>query len=83
VIYGSLIAKVDRISPDTIKDERGEPFYQVIVRTDRNYLGKPEQKLPVIPGLQATVDIQTGTHTVLTYLLKPVLRARQEALRER
>jgi membrane fusion protein, adhesin transport system len=83
VIYGSLKGKVDRISPDTSKDERGEPFYLVIVRTEKNHLGTSDRKLPILPGLIATVDIQTGTRTVMNYLLKPVLRARHEAMRER
>jgi membrane fusion protein, adhesin transport system len=83
VIYGALQGQVDRISPDTIKDERGEPYYQVIVRTDRTHLGTAENKLQIIPGLQVTVDIQTGARTVMNYLLKPVLRAQKEAMRER
>jgi membrane fusion protein, adhesin transport system len=83
VIYGSLKGTVDRVSPDTIKDEKGEPFYLVIVKTDRNYLGTEDRRFPVLPGLLATVDIQTGSRTVMNYILKPVLRARQEAMRER
>jgi membrane fusion protein, adhesin transport system len=83
VIYGALKGHVDRISPDTIKDERGEPYYQVIVRTDSTHLGTADKKLQIIPGLQVSVDIQTGARTVMNYLLKPVLRAQKEAMRER
>ena len=53
------------------------------MRTDRNYLGTDEKPLRIIPGMQASVDILTGKKTVLEYLLKPVLRAREFALRER
>ena len=83
LIYGSLAGKVDRIGADTIADEKGETFYQVMVRTERNTLPNKDRDLPIIPGMVARVDIQTGQKTVLDYLLKPLLRARHEALRER
>lgn len=83
LVYGALDGKVERVSPDTIKDEKGEPFYQVMVRTSRTHLGSDAKPLPVIPGLLATVDIQTGSRTVLNYISKPILRARYEAFRER
>jgi adhesin transport system membrane fusion protein len=87
-VYGSLKAKVERISADTIdeKDERSgkrETFYRVIVRTDKNYLGSQERPLPIIPGMVATVEVLTGRKTVLDYLMKPARLLRDEALRER
>ena len=83
-IYGGLKAKLEQISADTITDDEGESFYQIRVRTNRNFLlAKDGATLPIIPGMVAEVDILTGKKSVLTYLLKPVLRARQKALRER
>jgi adhesin transport system membrane fusion protein len=88
-VYGSLHGKVERISADTIvdekgdKSERGETFYRVMVRTDKNYLGTSEHRLPVIPGMVATVEILTGAKSVLDYLIKPARLLRDEALRER
>ena len=88
-IYGSLKGKVERISADTIiddkgdKNDRGETYYRVIVRTEKNYLGSEEKPLPVIPGMVTTVEVLTGKKTVLEYLLKPARTLRDEALRER
>jgi len=82
-IYGGLDGKVEHISADTIVDEEGESFYLVKVRTDQNYLGSESDPLPIIPGMTAGVDVLTGKKSVLTYLLKPVLRAKQRALTER
>jgi adhesin transport system membrane fusion protein len=82
-IYGGLDAKLEHISADTITDEDGESYYLIRVRTERSYLGSEESPLEIIPGMTATVDILTGEKTVLDYLLKPVLRARERALRER
>lgn len=82
-IYGALEGIVERISADTITDERSETFYRVIVRTKESSLIKGSLKLPIIPGMVATVDILTGKKTVLDYLLKPVKRIRDEAFRER
>ena len=86
-IYGGLPAKVEEISADTIEDQtgekKGESFYRVRMRTKQNSLGTPEKPLPIIPGMTATVDIRTGEKTVFQYLMKPILKARQSALRER
>ena len=68
---------------DTITDEEGNSFYLIQVRTDKNHLGSDAHPLLIIPGMIATVDIITGEKSVLDYLLKPVLKARSEALRER
>ena len=86
-IYGGLEGTVEHISADAIVDERPgarpESYYLVRVRTSRGGRGAGDRQLRIIPGMQATVDIRTGHKTVLQYLLKPVLRARQTALRER
>ncbi len=82
-IYGGLSAKLVRISADTIVDERGDSYYQIIVRTDKSELVHRGKVLPIIPGMVASVDILTGRKTVLDYILKPVLKARDRALSER
>jgi adhesin transport system membrane fusion protein len=82
-IYGGLKANLELISADTITDEEGNSFYLIQVRTDKSHLGSPEHPLLIIPGMVATVDIITGEKSVLDYLLKPVLKARSEAMRER
>jgi adhesin transport system membrane fusion protein len=88
-VYGSLHGKVERISADTItddkgdKNERGETFYRVIVRTEKNHLGTEQNPLPILPGMVATVEIMTGKKTVLDYIMKPARMLREEALRER
>ncbi|WP_428423954.1 HlyD family type I secretion periplasmic adaptor subunit [Methylibium sp.] len=79
-IYGGLDAKVENISPDTVVDEKGNAFFVVRVRTLQSQLG---DKLPIIPGMTAEVDILTGKKTVMSYLLKPVLRGKAYALSER
>lgn len=83
-IYGGLDAVVEQISADAIEDkEKGESFFRIYLRTDKNYLGTAEDPLPIIPGMTASVDVLTGEKTVLEYLMKPILRARDNALRER
>ncbi len=82
-VYGGLKAKVERISADTIEDEQGENFYRVYLRTEQNTLVHQGNELPIIPGMTATVEILTGKKTVLDYILKPILKARDRALRER
>ena len=78
--YGGLEAKLENIGADSITDERGNTFFLVQVRTIKSSLGA---NLPIIPGMVAEVDIITGQKSILAYLLKPVLRAKQAALTER
>jgi adhesin transport system membrane fusion protein len=82
-VYGGLNAELEQISADTIQDERGERWFRVRLRTGKAYLGPDDRPLPIIPGMTATVEILTGRKTVLDYLMRPILRARDRALRER
>ncbi|PMR67543.1 hemolysin D [Halomonas heilongjiangensis] len=78
-IYGDLEGQVEQISEDTIEEEtpRGkEAFYEVLIRTERAYLERNGEMLPIRPGMVAQVDIQTGKRTLLSYLLKPIIKAR-------
>jgi len=79
-IYGGLQADVVHIGADTVIDEQGNAFFVVRLRTRQATLG---EGLPIIPGMVAQVDILTGKRTILSYLLKPVLRAKENALSER
>ena len=87
-IYGSLIGKVDYISADTLQsNENGheKSYYRVTVTTNKNYLidkRNQNKKLPIYPGMQATVTIATDKITVLQYLIGPVYKTSNEALRE-
>jgi adhesin transport system membrane fusion protein len=80
VIYGGLEGTVESIGADTVVDEKGNAFYTVKVKTNKSSLGK---NMPIMPGMVAEVDILTGEKSVLSYLLKPVLRAKSRALSER
>ena len=83
-IYGGLKAKLEQIGADTITDEDKKTTYYIIkLRTERSHLGTDEKPLLIIPGMVASVDIITGKKTVLSYLLKPIIKARSEALHER
>ncbi|MGJ0486682.1 MAG: HlyD family type I secretion periplasmic adaptor subunit [Methylomicrobium sp.] len=83
-IYGGLKAKLEHISADTIINEEDKKLYYLIrLRTDKNYLEKNGETLNIITGMNADVDILTGKKTVLDYLMKPILKAKQHAMRER
>jgi membrane fusion protein, adhesin transport system len=79
-IYGTLDAVVEDISPNSTVDDKGNAFYIVRVRTLKNSIGENQ---PIIAGMQAQVDILTGKKTILSYLLKPVLKAKSYAFSER
>jgi adhesin transport system membrane fusion protein len=79
-IYGALDGVVDEIAANSTVDDKGNAYYIVRVRTLQTSLGK---NLPIIPGMVAQVDILTGKKTILSYLLKPVLKAKSYAFTER
>ena len=74
---------MEQISADTIEDRKGEFYYLVKLRTNKGHILYKGEMLPIMPGMTSTVDVLTGKKTVLDYLLKPILKARQNALRER
>jgi membrane fusion protein, adhesin transport system len=84
-IYGGLEATVEQISADTIRDDKkpDESYYRIQLRSRQSTLKGRDGPLPIIPGMTASVEILTGQKTVLDYLLKPLLKARDTALRER
>ncbi|MDD3325118.1 MAG: HlyD family type I secretion periplasmic adaptor subunit [Sulfurospirillaceae bacterium] len=82
-IHGGLKGILTLISADTLTNDKGESYYLVHIKTDKNYLGTPEKPLNIMVGMTVSVDILTGKKTVLDYLLKPILKAKQNALRER
>lgn len=82
-VHGGLPAQVIQISPDTLTDEEGVSYYEIRLKTDSSDLGFGDQSLPIIPGMTVEVDILTGKKTILDYILKPILKTRQLAFRER
>ncbi len=80
--FGTLQGKVERISAATFSDRDGHQFYKIRVLLDRDYLGLDPKANRIMPGMDAEVDVKTGARTVLNYLLKPVARTWETALRE-
>lgn len=81
--YGGLDGVVTLVAPDTSTDEDGNPYFRVLVEPDKPYLGQHEGDLAILPGMEATVDIYTGSRTVASFIIQPVLKLRHEAFRER
>lgn len=85
-IYGALEGKIVEISADSIKDQEskeGKSYYKVVVKTTKNYLERNGERLPIIPGMVANIDIVTGKKTIMDFILKPILKTKQGALHER
>ncbi len=81
--YGSLDGKLTRLGANSVTDSKGNIFFEIEVRTDKNHLGTEEKPLPITPGMVAQVEIITGKRSILEYLMKPVLRTKDRALTER
>ncbi|RUX96277.1 MULTISPECIES: HlyD family type I secretion periplasmic adaptor subunit [unclassified Mesorhizobium] len=83
-IFGGIEGKVSNITADSLVDQKtGEPYYQVRVSTDKSTLERDGKAYSIIPGMICSVDIKTGRKTILHYLLKPINKAREEAMSER
>ncbi|MHA1597543.1 MAG: HlyD family type I secretion periplasmic adaptor subunit [Alphaproteobacteria bacterium] len=81
--YGGLDGTVIMVAPDSTMDEKGEPYFRVLVKTGKTYLGDDPELYRISPGMQATIDIHTGEKTVMEFLIRPVLKLKSEAFRER
>ncbi len=81
--YGGLDGEVIHIAADANTDPGGNPYFRLFVKTKKSYLGETAGDLPITPGMQAVVDIHTGSRSVMEYLLRPVLKLKHEAFRER
>lgn len=82
-IYGGLSGNVVRISPDSINEADGKTYYQVWIETDKTFLGTLENPLKLIPGMVVNAEIVTGKKSILDYILKPLLRTKDNAFKER
>jgi adhesin transport system membrane fusion protein len=80
--YGTLEGKVTRLAADAAMDPEKGPYFEVVVETDKNYLGRMEGELPITPGMVATVDIHTGTKSAIDFLIKPVIKMKAAAFEE-
>src|SRR5690606_35748536 len=83
VKYGTLEGKVTRLAADATQDPEKGPYFEVVVETDKNYLGRIEGELPITPGMQATVDIITGSKSAIDFLIKPVIKMEASAFEEK
>jgi adhesin transport system membrane fusion protein len=81
--YGSLEGKLVRIGANSVKDNEGNIFFEIEVRTEKNYMGSSSNPLPITPGMVAETEVITGKRTIMEYLMKPILRAKDRALTER
>ncbi len=81
--FGDLKGVVDRVSPDTLVTEEGRPFYKVRISTEQSYFEDGKLRYDLFPGMQVVASIQTGSRTVMEYILDPLVGRMQDALRER
>lgn len=83
-IFGALDGKVVNVSADSlVEKDKNETYYLVRIKTDKSALERDGKHYPIIPGMVASAEIMTGRKTILAYLMKPINKARSEALTER
>lgn len=81
-IYGGLSGEVVHISADTITEDK-KTYYVAHLKAEKNYLTFKDKKLFIKVGMVTSADILTGKKSILDYLLKPILKAKNSAMRER
>lgn len=81
--YGALKGELVRLASNSVTDSEGNVTFEIEVRTDKNYMGSEDNPLPITPGMVAEVEVITGKRTILEYMMKPILRARDRAFTER
>ena len=81
--YGGLDGTVQMVVLDSSTDDKGNPYFRLVIEIKKTYLEVEEGQFPITPGMQVTIDVHTGTKSVLDYLIKPVLKLKHEAFGER
>ena len=81
--YGGVEGIIENVAPDANTNEEGNPYFPITIKPEKIYLGDSPGEFPVMPGMQAAVDIHTGSRSVIEFLIRPVLKLRAEAFRER
>ena len=81
--HGGLEGRIVSITPMTIPDQQGKPFYIAEVSVPKNYLGEDKNKNPIVIGMTVDAEIITGQKTILEYLFKPVVLSAKKALHEK
>ncbi len=81
--YGSLKGELVRLGANSVTDREGNIYFEIELIAQQNFLGTQEAPLPITPGMVAEIEIITGKRTIFSYLVKPVLRAKDKALTER
>ena len=82
-IYGSLSGEVLNVSPDTVTKDDGSTWYVCLVSIPADGITSMSRELQLLPGMQATVNIVSGSKTILSYLMQPVTNIKNKAFRER
>jgi membrane fusion protein, adhesin transport system len=81
--YGGIEGEVISVAPDSTVPENSLPFFKVVVRTAKPYLGDESEHLVITPGMGANVEIHTGRKSVMRYLVKPILKLKSDGFNER
>ena len=82
-VYGSLEGEVLNVSPDTVTKDDGSTWYVCLVSIPADGITSMSRELQLLPGMQATVNIVSGSKTILSYLMQPVTNIKNKAFRER
>ena len=83
VRFGVIPGQVVNVSPDTIADKDGNPYYKIRIETQRDYFERGIQHYQLYPGMQVVANILTGERRVMDYIVDPFIGTFSEALRER
>ncbi|WP_421868946.1 HlyD family type I secretion periplasmic adaptor subunit [Motiliproteus sp.] len=81
--YGLIEAEVIQVSADALADEEKGLIYKMKLLMDQDWLNVEGNKVQLIPGMAVTAEVKTGTRRLIEYFLAPLLRYRQESVRER
>ena len=73
--YGWVPGRLIKLSADAIEDKELGLVYKATIELNKKSLVIDGQPMRLEPGMQVTAEITTGTRTILSYLLSPVMEA--------
>jgi hemolysin D len=81
--YGTVAARVNRVTADAVNDEKRGAIFPATLTLAQHQMDVDGKMIRLSPGMNVTAEIKTGQRRVIEYLLSPIQRAGSESLRER
>lgn len=81
--YGVIDAEVINVTPDAVIDEVKGLVYKLRLKMHKSSMQVNGRQVELLPGMAATAEVKTGKRRIIEYVISPLLRFKNESIKER